>query len=243
MVKWWLDKARYADPNSFEAAMADWMVLGSQLGMRKSEWNQPNKYKKSGSTFELNIDNTSKAFIAADFKIINSLSVTGINSFSDNKPYDLLQVCWRFQKNNDNGQVILFSKNTNNPDFCVVAAATRILQRAKKLHIPSNHPVAVFVRNSKIYNITDNDARKSIQECAQQVYQFLDKAELSKFTNHSVRVGACVALHCAGGDTLTIKTRLRWRSDSFAMYLRNTPLLAPIHTKLQNNNSVDDIIS
>ena len=225
------------------------MILGSQLGMHKSEWNQPNKYIKAGSLFELNVDNSSKAFISEDFKLLFSSPFSSKNKCSahsttgaDSTPYDLLQVRWRFQKNNDNGQVILFSRNFVEPELCVVAAAERILLRAKRLSIPSTNPIAVYATNSKLYNITDNDARKSIQFCAKSVYDLTSQLDISKFSNHLVRVGACVALHCEGADVLTIKTRLRWRSDSFAMYLRNMPLLAAKHTSFYNKSSVDDTV-
>ena len=60
-----------------------------------------------------------------------------------------------------------------------------------------------------------------LQEAAAFVYDIKDKKELSKFTAYSVRVGACVNLHSQGESGENIKFRLRWRSDSFMMYLRN----------------------
>jgi len=75
------------------------------------------------------------------------------------------------------------------------------------------------------------------------VYNITNKAQIGRFTNHSIRVGACTLLHCGEADTLTIKTRLRWRSESFMMYLRNMPLLAAIHNKIVNNTDVDNIVT
>lgn len=146
-------------------------------------------------------------------------------------------------KNNDNGQVILFSRNTIDPELCVVTAAERIIRREQHLLVSPTHPVTVYRHHDSVFNITDSDAKKSIQTCAKTVYNLTSQLDISKFSNHSVRVGACVALHCAGVDTLTIKTRLRWQSDFFVIYLRNTPLLAATHTKLYNQNSADDIVT
>jgi hypothetical protein len=53
-----------------------------------------------------------------------------------------------------------------------------------------------------------------------------DPKELEKFSSHSIRVGACVALHAAGVSKLNIKFALRWKSDSFYTYLRNLPCQA-----------------
>ena len=249
MIKWWIYRSPVSAPDSFDAAIADWMILGSRLGMRKSEWNQPSSNGVAGSAFSTNIDGSSKAFTAPDFTFhysADTLTKSKPGKFSDqfsSPPYDLLKVRWRYQKNNDNGQEILFARDIDNPELCVVSAAYRILQRAQRLHIPLDHPIAVFSANGTTRNITDADARRSIQACARSVYNMTDKADLAKFSNHSVRVGACVAVHCGGTDTLTIKNRLRWRSDSFNMYLRNTPLLVAMHTKIYNTTNVDQFMT
>ena len=249
MVQWWVRQARTAAVDSFDAVIADWMVLGAQLGFRKSEWCQPSKFNKSNGLFELNIDGSNKAFTASDLKLSSSrchqfsLSKKDPNNFTKNSSqYDQLLVLWRFQKNNDNGQQILFTRDFDNPELCVVAAAQRILERAQRLCVPAHCPVAVYTKKKKLYNITDVDVIRSIQLCARSIYNITDTSALAKFSNHSVRVGACVTLHCGGADTLTIKTRLRWRSDTFAMYLRNTPLLATKHTNIFSNTNVDQIL-
>jgi hypothetical protein len=50
--------------------------------------------------------------------------------------------------------------------------------------------------------------------------------ELSKWSSHSLRVGACVALHSMGFSPLDIQWLLRWRSTAFMAYLRNAAILA-----------------
>ena len=97
--------------------------------------------------------------------------------------------------------------------------------------------------NKKICYIKDTEIKKEIQSVAKQVYNLTNKAQIGRFTNHSIRVGACTLLHCGGADVLTIKTRLRWRSESFMMYLRNMPLLAAIHNKIVSSTDVDNIVS
>ena len=248
MIAHWINSTNN-DPNSFDSAITDWMFLGSQLGLRKSEWAQPPKNRDANSPFVLNVDGTSKNFISSDFNFhfasdhLDTKNTSTSTNFSEkSQQFDLLKVRWRFQKNNDNGQIIVFSRNIENPDFCVVAAAQRIIARAQRLRVPTHCPIAVYSTKGKLQRITDTAVRRSIQSCAQFVHKLTNKNDITKFTNHSVRVGACVSLHCGGADTLTIKTRLRWRSDSFAMYLRNTPLLAAAHTKILHNTNVDKIV-
>ena len=52
---------------------------------------------------------------------------------------------------------------------------------------------------------------------------------VEKHLRHSIRVGACVLLHAANSVPETIKFRLRWRSDAYRMYLRDTTQLAHAH--------------
>ena len=63
--------------------------------------------------------------------------------------------------------------------------------------------------------------RVILQEAAKSVYNIKSKEDLAKFSAHSIRVGACVLLHAQNLSAEDIKFRLRWRSDSFRMYLRN----------------------
>lgn len=53
-----------------------------------------------------------------------------------------------------------------------------------------------------------------------------DKEALQRWSSHSLRVGACVILHSMGITETQLKWLLRWRSDAFMVYLRNTAILA-----------------
>ena len=44
-----------------------------------------------------------------------------------------------------------------------------------------------------------------------------------------MRVGACVLLYSSNASADTIKWRLRWKSDSYRMYLRDTAAIAQTH--------------
>jgi hypothetical protein len=70
------------------------------------------------------------------------------------------------------------------------------------------------------------------------LYNITDPKELQRFSSHSIRVGAAVTLHTCGKDGEYIKIRLRWRSDTFRLYLRNTEFIAD-----QHNEAVAKILS
>ena len=76
-----------------------------------------------------------------------------------------------------------------------------------------------------------------MQRCAAVVHNIKNKAELKLWSAHSLRVGACVLLHATGFNAIEIKWTLRWRSDAFMDYLRNTHVLAT------RQNSVLDEVS
>jgi len=143
---------------------------------------------------------SSTAFLADDFQIVNSY----------------VSIKWRFQKNNDNGQIVSFAKSDID-NRCPVAAASRILCRARRLSIASATPLACFLKHhaNRPSYITDEHISAVLRGSAGHVYHLSSKEDLSKWTPHSLRIGACVALHAAGADPTTIKHRLRWRSDTF----------------------------
>jgi hypothetical protein len=65
-----------------------------------------------------------------------------------------------------------------------------------------------------------------MQSLAREEYSITDKDEIERYSSHSVRVGAAVALHAAGLDKWEIQHALRWRSTTFWNYLRNLPCQA-----------------
>ena len=64
------------------------------------------------------------------------------------------------------------------------------------------------------------------------VFHLKPKDELlTRYTMHSIRVTACNLLHCQGMSDTYIQSRLRWTSDAFLGYLRNTLYTVAAHTK------------
>ena len=145
------------------------------------------------------------------------------------------------KKNNDNGQIISYVQDKINKNYCYVSACKRICQRVITLKHERNKPVAIFLpnkKNSKISYIDDIHTSSLLLEAARAVYNINKKEELKKFTSHSIRVGACVLLHSQNITTEDIKFRLRWRSDSFRMYLRNVVSLAERHKNAVAKNCI-----
>ena len=74
-----------------------------------------------------------------------------------------------------------------------------------------------------------------LRTCASMVLNInKDDPSLKLWSTHSIRVTAANLLHRANLLDSYIQTRLRWKSSSFLMYLRNTIYGADAHTKAIN---------
>ena len=113
------------------------------------------------------------------------------------------------------------------PLDCAAAARVRIVHHAIKLSLPADHLICVYTNigttAGAILFITKTDISECLQLLAGQVYKPTKPEDLARFTSHSVRVGACVALHAAGLSKHDIKQVLRWRSSTLWDYFRNLP--------------------
>ena len=236
MVEYIISKGKSLSEENHDniySVMADWLVLHEQTGCRRNEWAQDRTYLEKHKDVQRNVDGSPAAFIMKDFEFrgMNNKRLDN-NSTKEVNKASINNIMWRFQKNLDNGQVLSYVEDTQNKLHCAVSASKRIYKIAKKLKIEARRPIAVFTEckgNKKICFIDDIHISKLLKEAASKVYGITCKKELGKFTSHSIRVGACVTLHAKNKNAEDIKFRLRWRSDSFRMYLRNIIQLAERH--------------
>jgi len=118
--------------------------------------------------------------------------------------------------------------------MCPVQASLNIAQCAQRLDTPYDHLAAV-------YRDPHTGLRRLIM--ASQVATFLRQVthkvfdtpsghkDLLTWSCHSIRITAANLLDRAKFLDSYIKNRLRWRSNTFLMYLRNTFYTADQHTK------------
>ena len=145
------------------------------------------------------------------------------------------------QKNQEHGEKIPFARDRKEPKFCSVLAAVRIAQRATRLKVPQDEPVGVFknTRGERRF-ITDKMVAKLLRSAASEVLNINPKnKQLQLWSTHSIRVTAANILHREKMADSFIQTRLRWKSKSFLMYLRNTIYAASQHSKalrISDNN-------
>ena len=222
--------------DSLPAALADWFILGMQTGMRKSEWCQDRHILSKTGHVTTNRDGSPSAFTFDDLTFEGTKGCRIINlRTTPIRDAKMIKLRWRFQKNGNNGEVLTYMSNDSSPQRCPVQAALWIRDRAIRLGVPPGLPIAVFQNDHGCSQyIDDFHVTHMLQSLARAVFNISKTDDLSRFTCHSIRVGACVLLHETGQSPDFIKARLRWRSDAYQMYLRNTPKLAFLHNQAVN---------
>ncbi len=135
------------------------------------------------------------------------------------------------QKNRRNGQVIWYSRDVANPSFCPVVRALSLVRRAKILGQSPSDPICVYrdTTDDTVY-LTGAAVTEYLRYVTKLVYPDIEADALASISSHSLRVTACVLLAEAGMPVYYIKLRLRWISDCFEVYIRNTLKMANMHT-------------
>ena len=140
---------------------------------------------------------------------------------------------FRVQKNRMNGQKVRCASNNNHIDMCPVKAAIRLVQRSIRFGLAADEPLGKFkTARGDIKFITAKQMATLLQNTARIVHNLTDKLELSRYMAHSLRFWAATLLSraCCTGNYIQIC--LRWKSESFLGYLRNTHKVAETHSNL-----------
>lgn len=237
----YIQQQRTSDITSLENTLADWACIARQAGLRLSEYAQSEtKLRRNKGKPELNKLNQVKAFTMADFTFVGPHGQE--IHYDDSTHLDINTVRggyirWRMQKNGEKNETIPYARNNHDQSRCVIRAMLNIRRRAQLLNVPPDSPIGVaFIKGKRTF-LTDTHIEKSLKTAARIVHKIKDKKKLSKYSSHSWRVMACVILYAANQSTEFIKSRLRWKSESFKMYLRHVPILGYQHNAAIPGNS------
>ena len=150
------------------------LILGLQSGFRRKEWAQDKNHLTKYKDVQRNVDKSPSAFILTDFEFrgTNNTRINQLNN-KEVKKATTVNVKWRYQKNNDNGQIISYMEDNQDPTFCYVKAAKRIRNRALKYKISSTMPIAIYkdiTKSNKTVYINDMHIKMILREAAKNVY-------------------------------------------------------------------------
>jgi len=229
------DLASHDSEDSLVRAISNWIILGSYTGFRKSEWCSDHH----DSFTTINDPNwgdhpTALPVIVGDFTFSSSTGcrVYNLSMFADTD-VAFTNLCFHKQKNNDNGQTLTYRCQSGNNWMCPTQASLNIVRHKRRLGTPSEHPAAVYhdTTAGKRRQITASQVATFLRHVACKVFNIPARhKDLLAWSCHSIRVTAANLIHRARFSDSFIKNRLRWRSDTFLMYLRNTFYTADQHT-------------
>jgi len=228
----------YASPTCLDDSVnAPVLATLCALGLvrhRHSPWLSIDRVRQKKNVTSLhhitrNLNGHPKALIMEDFKFYanNRVHLSHEQAIASTDIVESVSIQFRQQKNGQNSEWKTITQNHGTPTIDGVTASICIIKRAQKLNLNSEPPVCVFTSDGTADGarkfITEMHIAERLQHLAKLKYGITKAADLARYTSHSVRVGACVALHAAGLDKLDIQNALRWRSTTFWNYLRNLP--------------------
>jgi hypothetical protein len=222
----------HSQPHSVDNAMYDWEVIGIYAGPRLAEWAQADHVRTVSQVLTNPFDGLPRAFILDDVEFFadSRRRLSRPTAFATPLHVQQIDVCWRWQKNGTRNEKKTFLRIPGDPLLCAVSAWLRITQRYQDLGVPNSYPLALFTDTGLLTGTVEflrpSHIEFALRSAARHVYNITDEAALAKFTSHSIRVGACCALHAAGVSTMDIQYALRWKSTAFTVYLRNLPTQA-----------------
>jgi len=231
MFQYIIDMAKNEPEDSQLAALRDWFIWSRYGGPRRAEWCQTTRTKYQCIPKDEPGEDEPYAFWLNDISARDSKGrLLNLKQAKLNQIHSM-NVKWRYQKNGQNGEEITYYRDYENPDWCAVVALWNIVQRAYRLNIPAKEPIAKYKdAKGRVYFLTDYHVKAALRKAAKVVLNISDKDTLSKWSSHSLRVTAANELHRMNFSEAFIKKRLRWRSDAFLVYLRNTTHIAREHT-------------
>ena len=109
-------------------------------------------------------------------------------------------------------------------------AALRIVGRDRALRQDKTLPLGIYKDGTKGRKyLTGQRISEYFRFIATEVHELTDPSEAALYSAHSMRVTAAVMLHQVGKTPEYIKIRLRWVSNAFESYLRNTDVIMDQH--------------
>ena len=188
-----------------------WAVVALYLGLRASEFLRTRHGMKRQRRL-------SRAFGIAseDVTFWDSRGCILSGAFADCGVWEV-RIRFMYQKNGANGQIRALKRN-NAGRFCPVLLFLQAWRRARFLGHSMSLPLAVDASGT---HITAAAMAVFIREAVLAFDPRTPPASLALFTAHSFRVGALLRLLQAGLIALPLIVEfLRWRSESYILYLR-----------------------
>lgn len=232
MVAKFISRGKATGHLTLEALCMDVIMSGGRQGYRASETTTTRRTKPDYFEYPGSKKRVIKAMCADWWTAYDGNNDTMDDFLQRKAAVEKMKIHWKFQKNRRNNEPVTHTRSETDPDFCIVERTLSMIERARKLGQPDHLPLCVY-RDAKgqMKYLTSTDLTNYIREVARAVHPNMPKSEWMKFSCHSIRVWACVLLSESGRNGDYIKKRLRWLSDCYRIYLRDTDTMANKHNK------------
>ena len=218
--------------HGFEMAMYRWALMGSRGGFRQQEYAQDIRTGPCKYYYLPGGRRVLRAFAVNDFRLYQEGRIELPGLPSDRSKVEKIGTHFGVQKNLQCGQIVLHGRNEEFPQYCCVNIAMDLIDTATALGQGPEDPLAVYLdARGQVCHVTGDDMTTYLRYVTAAVYPAMSKDQLQLISSHSLRVTACVLLHEAGKDGSYIKLRLRWLSDCFFIYLRDSDIIVAQHDK------------
>jgi hypothetical protein len=223
---------RQAHQDGASRALEDWSNIGSYLGFRLREYAQEDSFRHFASGGEQADNGTKRAITLSDIRFEDSSGhPVSVADFCQN-PQSVTKIYATFswQKNMQHGETKLLLTNHNLPHRDAIMSMHKVICRFARLVglDKTDIPLAVYKEGNQLFFLHGKLITTHLRRLAKRTYR-LSERDLQKhyrYSSHSLRAGAAVLLHASGSGPSQIKFLLRWRSDSFMLYLRNVAHLS-----------------
>ena len=234
--------AMASPPHSFQLAVWHWTALGRLGGFRCQEFamDKPSiirVYVKPDGTHIVRAF-TLKNFIFHD---THSSRIPWKQALLSPQAVHKVSTEYDIQKNRVNGQLISFVREPRFPALCPVSIALAIVRLATELGASQcQDPLCVYrTTTGTVQYLTGASITAYYRYVTKLVFPTVSPSDLHLISTHSLSVTACVLLHEAGMDGSYIKLRLRWKSDCFELYLRNSTRITLRHNLALLDDNTD----
>jgi hypothetical protein len=234
MVVEMVRRGQQADRFSFFRVMANFLRVGKNIGPRMAEYAQ--EAQRIGYYIMPDGQKVVKALTRDDIVFKDDKNKVLRDPHTYRHKIHGMDVCFKVQKNRQNMQVIPFIRDKAHHEYCAVLAMEEIVETSFLLGQPSHLPLGVFRDGrGKVIYLTGRAIADYFREIARELDPDMSEEDILRFSAHSIRVLACVLLHEAGKDGPYIKLRLRWLSDAYLVYLRNTQVIGQQHADVMSH--------
>jgi hypothetical protein len=224
--------AQEANKYGLRRAIWLWTRLGCFGGFRRQEFIMD---KRTEIQFYVMPDGTLivRAFTLKNFVLfdVDKMRLAREVALAHRERVMSLGTVYDVQKNRMNNQMITFNREPEYPEFDPVEVGLDIIEMALALGAKEEtDPLCLYRTDAgDVEYITGDMVTKYFRFVTKLVFPAISDMDLKLLSCHSLRVKAAVILHEAGKDGTYIKLRIRWLSDCFEVYLRNTHTICEQH--------------